>query len=118
MCVTRGVTEYVSQKEEGAQHQNNNHFELILVVGGQSMLALLSLYYLLYKCTWSFECLLSPTKCNNILEYETCFIDLPIETPLSQLVNGVAGQTDILSNSPLHVGHSNAIYYGIGCRVG
>ena len=63
-------------------------------------------------------CLLGPLKCFIFLENGTCFIDLPIDTPLSQIVNGIAGQTNILSDSPLYVGHSNAIFYGIGCRVG
>ena len=36
MFATRGAAEYVSQKES-AQHQNKHHFDLILVVGGQSV---------------------------------------------------------------------------------
>jgi hypothetical protein len=45
--VTRGAPEYVSQME-GTQHQNNDHFELILVVGGQSALSM-------YVCTFLYS---------------------------------------------------------------
>jgi hypothetical protein len=38
MFVTRGAAEYVSQKE-GAQHQNKNHVDHILVLGGRSVLS-------------------------------------------------------------------------------
>jgi hypothetical protein len=47
MLVTRGSIEYVSQKR-GAQHQNKNCFDLILVVGGQSALPM-------YACTLSYS---------------------------------------------------------------
>ncbi len=61
--------------------------------------------------------LLSPPKCNNFFRVDTSLRVPPIDTPLSQWVNGISGQTNILADSPFHVGHGNAIYYGIGCRI-
>ncbi len=39
----------------------------------------------------------------------------PIDAPLSRRVDGISGQTNILSDPPLHVGHGDADYYVIGC---
>ncbi len=61
-------------------------------------------------------CLLGLPKCNNFFRVDTSFRDPPIDTPLSRWVNGISGQTNTLSDPPLHVGHGNADYYVIVCR--
>ncbi len=35
---------------------------------------------------------------------------VPINAPLSQQIDGIVGQTNILFNPPFSVGHGNAIY--------
>ncbi len=78
--------------------------------------ALTPLYLLPYYRT-SLAGLLSPPKCNNLFRVDTSLRVPPIDTPLSWWVNGISGQMNILTKSPFHVGHGNAIYYGIGCHI-
>ncbi len=46
---------------------------------------------------------------------DTYFSGPFVEAPLYWQVSGIAGQTNTLSNPPLHVDHGNADYYVIVC---
>ncbi len=50
-------------------------------------------------------------KCNNSLKQPPQYP--PIDTPLSPPIVGIAGQTNILSDPPFHVGHDDAIHQNI-----
>ena len=63
----------------------------------------------------SLDCLLGPPKCYNFFRVDTLSRVPPIDAPLSWWVDGIVGQTNILSDPPLHVGHGDADYYVIGC---
>jgi hypothetical protein len=58
----------------------------------------------------SLVSLLSPQKINNIFKSEVSFVLPSLVTPLSWQDDGIVGQTNILSDPPFHVDHSNAIY--------
>jgi hypothetical protein len=58
----------------------------------------------------SLVSLLSPQKINNIFKLEVSLVPLSLVAPLSWQVDGIVGQTNILSNPPFHVDHGNAIY--------
>jgi hypothetical protein len=58
----------------------------------------------------SLVSLLSPQKNNNIFQLEVSFVLLSFVAPLSWQVDGIVGQTYILSNPPFHVYHGDAIY--------
>jgi hypothetical protein len=49
--------------------------------------------------------LLSPHKINNIFKLEVSFDLPPLVAPLSWQVDGIVGQTNTLSDPPLHVDH-------------
>ena len=51
----------------------------------------------------------------QFLRVETSLLAPPIDAPLSRWVNGISGQTNTPSDSPLHVGHSDADFYVIVC---
>jgi hypothetical protein len=50
----------------------------------------------------------SPQKNNNIFKLEVSFMLPSLGAPLSRRVDGIVGQTNILSNPPFHVDHSDA----------
>ncbi len=50
------------------------------------------------------------TKISNIFKLEVSFVLASLVAPLSWQVDGIAGQTNILSDPPFHVDHGNAIY--------
>ena len=41
-----------------------------------------------------------------------------VKAPLSRRVHGIEGQTNTLSDPPLHVDHGDAIYLGIVRQIG
>jgi hypothetical protein len=53
---------------------------------------------------WSLQ------KINNIFKLEVFFVLQSLVDPLSQQDDGIAGQTNIPSNPPFHLDHSNVIY--------
>ncbi len=60
-------------------------------------------------CT-SLVSILSPQKKYNIFKLEFSFVLPSLVAPLSWQVDGIVGQTNILSNPPFHMDHSDAIY--------
>jgi hypothetical protein len=54
--------------------------------------------------------LLSMQKINNIYKLEVSFVLPSLVAPLPWQVDGVVGQTNILSDPPFHVDHHDAIY--------
>jgi hypothetical protein len=49
-------------------------------------------------------------KINNIFQLEVAFVLPSLVAPLSWQDDSIVGQTNILSYSPFHVDHGNAIY--------
>ncbi len=58
----------------------------------------------------SLVSLLITWKFNNIIKSEVSFVLLSLVALLSQQDDGIVGKTNILSDPPFHVDHSNAIY--------
>jgi hypothetical protein len=48
---------------------------------------------------------------NNIFKSEVSFVLPSLVAQLSQQVDGIVGQTNILSDPPFHLDHGDAIYY-------
>jgi hypothetical protein len=46
----------------------------------------------------------------NIFKFEVSFVLLYLVAPFSRQVDGIVGQTNILSDPPFHVDHGDAIY--------
>ncbi len=59
----------------------------------------------------SLVSLLSPQKIKNIFKSEVSFVLPSLVTPLSWQDDGIVGQTNILSDPPFHMDHSDASYY-------
>ncbi len=57
-----------------------------------------------------FGSLLNLQKSNIMFKLEVSFEHPSLVAPLSQQVDGIVGQTNILSDPPFHVDHDNAIY--------
>jgi hypothetical protein len=51
----------------------------------------------------SLVSLLSPQKINNIFMLKVSFVLLSLMAPLSRLVDGIVGQTNILSDPPVSI---------------
>jgi hypothetical protein len=58
----------------------------------------------------SLFCLLGLLKSFNLLKVDTYFSGSSVDAPLSWQVSGIAGQTNTLSDPPLHVDHGDADY--------
>ena len=65
----------------------------------------------------SLDSLLGPLKCSNFLG-RWLFRKTVNKAPLSLQVSGIVDQSNTLSDPPLHEGHGDAIYLGIGRRLG
>ncbi len=57
-------------------------------------------------------------KKKQYFKSEVSFVLPSLVDPLSWQDDGIKGQTNILSDPPFLVDHGNAIYLGIGCRLG
>jgi hypothetical protein len=59
-----------------------------------------------YKFSQPFE----SRKINNIFKLEVSFELPPLVAPLSWQFDGILGQTNTISNRPIHVDHGDATY--------
>ena len=96
-----------------------------------SLLPIVSYYVSSFVSFFFFTCLSVPcavwvnpfsSDCRYFLAISLILPPLSPETvskaPLSPRVSGVEGQTNTLSDPPLHEGHGDAIYLGSGRRLG
>ena len=68
--------------------------------------------------TMSLPGLLSPPKCYNCFRVDISLGSRPLMPHYLGELMAFQGQTNILSDPPLHVGHGDADYFVIVCRFG